>query len=667
MKKTLKILLFFYAIILFIPIFSSMNNEVFHNKIYAEKNMDNTIDIQISQDINVFNQNEVIQTIKDVMNEFQSDIFFTKSHNNIYNKYIYLTSNEYLTTNHYQYNKKITLLTSTRYMIIKPLEDIINQNSLSGLATIQCQKNQEEIIINKLSALLDCDVTKIDSTNDSTNINMFVVLTISAFTILLSIIIIYDQFHKYKLFSIKKLHGYSYIRIWWHEIKPILLNQTIILLTVATIASLITTRQLTADTLELLLRNYKVILITVIVTFIIASLINLGFKKINIIAYIKGNHVSKKFLFFNSFILFLLIFISLSLCSYGKDYAISIISKINNHEQWEVMKDYYIVPTIQQPDNQPEIAGNQWLESNKKLFIELSHSGSIYADFTDFIDDGSIVDGYYYEPRIAYVNNEYLKQNNVIDSNNKLIQVDNDEMSMIILLPDNQKYQEEYIIKDANAMDYKNVKILYYKSNLNLFTYNTKINNNYTNSLQNIVLYVLTDKNGFDSDYDRILAYKSNPFKIKIKNKNELKGILNQYHLNDYYIGCTTAYDDMAQLQNNEMAMLGMIIVSCGIIIVLITKSLYQQIYAYISIHQKEIAIKYIHGYSTWKIYKSFILAHIIGFVILDIIMTILNFGLLYTQISIGVMMIYWFIILYLCIHFKKKHYISHILKGEEL
>ena len=667
MKKTFRILLVIYAVILFIPIFSSMNNEVFTNKVYAEKKMENTIDIQISQNINALDQNKTVKIIQDVMNEFNSDIFFTKHNNNRYDKYIYLTSHDYLSTTHFEYNKKITLLTSSQFMVVKPLEEIINQNSLSGLATVRCQKKQEEMIVHKLSALLDCDINKIDDTRDNININIFVILTIFSFTVLLSIIIIYDQFHKYKLFSIKKLHGYSYTRIWWHEIKPILLNQSIILFTVITISSLVVTRQMTTDTFQLMYRNYKVILMTIIITFIIASIISIGFRKINIISYLKGNHISKKFIFFNSIVLFLLIFMSLSLFSQGKDYAISIISKINNHEQWETMKDYYIVPMIQQPDAQPEIAGKQWLKDNKNLFIELNHKGSIFADFDDFVDDGSIVDGYYYESRVGYVNNEYLKQNNVVDRNNKIIQVDNNEISLVILLPDNHKYQEEFIIKDAKTIDYENVKILYYKSDIPLFTYNTRINNHYSNSLQNIVLYVRTDKNGFDSDYDRVLAYKNNPFKIKVKDKNELKDILSKHHLDSYYIGCTTAYDDMAQLQNNEIVMFSLILVSCTIIVVLITKALYQQIYAYISIYQKKIAVKYIHGYSTFKIYKYFIFIHIIGFIILDILMILLKFDVLYTQFAIALVMIYWGIILYLCIYSRRKIYISQILKGEGL
>lgn len=106
MKKTFRILLVIYAVILFIPIFSSMNNEVFTNKVYAEKKMENTIDIQISQNINALDQNKTVKIIQDVMNEFNSDIFFTKHNNNRYDKYIYLTSHDYLSTTHFEYNKK---------------------------------------------------------------------------------------------------------------------------------------------------------------------------------------------------------------------------------------------------------------------------------------------------------------------------------------------------------------------------------------------------------------------------------------------------------------------------------------------------------------------------------------------------------------------------------
>ena len=49
---------------------------------------------------------------------------------------------------------------------------------------------------------------------------------------------------------------------------------------------------------------------------------------------------------------------------------------------------------------------------------------AIYADFNDFINDGSIEEGYYYQGAVAYVNNEYLKVNKIVDSHGKLIQID---------------------------------------------------------------------------------------------------------------------------------------------------------------------------------------------------------------------------------------------------
>ena len=69
--------------------------------------------------------------------------------------------------------------------------------------------------------------------------------------------------------------------------------------------------------------------------------------------------------------------------------------------QWETTKDYYIIPAIQQTEDGDTIAQSAWLKNTKKAFIELNRHEAIYADFNDFINDGSIEEGYYYPAKEA--------------------------------------------------------------------------------------------------------------------------------------------------------------------------------------------------------------------------------------------------------------------------
>lgn len=138
------------------------------------------------------------------------------------------------------------------------------------------------------------------------------------------------------------------------------------------------------------------------------------------------------------------------------------------------------------------------------------------------------------------------------------------------------------------------------------FSYNSRVIHDYTNSLKNIVVAVRTENNGDDIDYDRIMGYKGNPLKIKAKDKNEVISVLKKYGLEKYPVQIISAYDDMADLNNNEMITTICLILTIGLLIVLMGKAIYQGLYCYVNINQKLIAVKKLHGFSLLKQYVSY-------------------------------------------------------------
>lgn len=146
MKKTLRILVAIYTIVLFVPQFAQAGIRDFENKIYAEKQFENVMTIQIGQDIKTQNSQNVLSHIKGVMDEYHSSIFFTKNESNKYHKYIYTNSQDYfqkLGINGYQ---SIDLLQSQYSLDIQPLDNIVEKHSVNGEAVIVCNQTQSKRI-----------------------------------------------------------------------------------------------------------------------------------------------------------------------------------------------------------------------------------------------------------------------------------------------------------------------------------------------------------------------------------------------------------------------------------------------------------------------------------------------------------------------------------------
>ncbi|WP_050637379.1 hypothetical protein [Candidatus Stoquefichus sp. SB1] len=670
MKKTLRILVAIYTIVLFVPQFAQAGIRDFENKIYAEKQFENVMTIQIGQDIKTQNSQNVLSHIKGVMDEYHSSIFFTKNESNKYHKYIYTNSQDYfqkLGINGYQ---SIDLLQSQYSLDIQPLDNIVEKHSVNGEAVIVCNQTQSKRIKEALENVLD---TQIDIVNDEMNTmdySMFAILIMISFTILLLLIIIYDMYQKYKLFSVKKLCGFSHGDIWLDEITRLLMTCICILFPGYTFLTFIMTQKLNDDVIQFLMTSYQMVIIAIVLIFVFASVAILIFSHVKIGEYLKGKSISDSFLYFNQFIMALLIMVGIMLSMNATSYIESIMARIYNSSQWETMQNYYIIPTIQQTEGDESIAQSEWLKNSKKAFIELSHQGTIYADFNDYFDDGSIEEGYYYQSRIPIVNNEYLKVNKIVNSQGKVICIDEKEERQVLLVPDDDKYDKVRLAEDIKNIGYEkndDVIFVYYKCQQSFFSYNSRVIHDYTNSLKNIVVAVRTENNGDDIDYDRIMGYKGNPLKIKAKDKNEVISVLKKYGLEKYPVQVISAYDDMADLNNNEMITTICLILTIGLLIVLMGKAIYQGLYCYVNINQKLIAVKKLHGFSLLKQYDRYFLLNLSMFFFIAFALIFLQYHILMVLLFVMFAILYWITLFVIKIKRSKEYYTSSILKGESL
>ena len=207
------------------------------------------------------------------------------------------------------------------------------------------------------------------------------------------------------------------------------------------------------------------------------------------------------------------------------------------------------------------------------------------------------------------------------------------------------------------------IRIIYYKDNQKLFTYNSLIVSNYSNSITNPVVQVLTNENGSPEDYDVILGYKYNPYKIK-GSQERIDSILKKHDLDQYASKIITAYDEMSLLNHQEQTLFIAIIMVSIALISLMILMIYQNIHIFIQYHALLLAIETMEGYKPLNKYFYFVTSTITLFVSTFLISLLSHSYFIYTLIVHLVLMTLWGMTYVLSIEKFERKNIIHLLKG---
>lgn len=143
---------------------------------------------------------------------------------------------------------------------------------------------------------------------------------------------------------------FSHGDIWLDEITRLLMTCICILFPGYTFLTFIMTQKLNDDVIQFLMTSYQMVIIAIVLIFVFASVAILIFSHVKIGEYLKGKSISDSFLYFNQFIMALLIMVGIMLSMNATSYIESIMARIYNSSQWETMQNYYIIPTIQQTE-----------------------------------------------------------------------------------------------------------------------------------------------------------------------------------------------------------------------------------------------------------------------------------------------------------------------------
>lgn len=705
MKKVIYLLLIIVSMFSFSLLFENEKLRINNNMERVEQNLSNSYNILLPTSLDKGDQNNVYNTIIDVLKKHNVNIYISKvGPNGEYIKYIYLNDLSYF--NNFQIAKGRTLyledMESDKFLSssntrnenqlglistfdgkevfeIRTLKSIIDDNYLlSGNCTVQLlNEDNIDLFIEDLEKSLNIsgiEQVQINSITPEYYHNQWIIPSMYFIIILL---ILYSILKSYKKYGIQKMLGYSNINIWLKEISTLILIECIILFLVNIVMVLFLFKDYNIYLLQFVKTIFKSSINQIIVLFIIASIPFLYLEKISINEIIKNKLPIKDIIVFNSLLKIIVIVISFNLFNTTIQNYNSIENLFNdNYKSWEKAKDYYVIPnmnikngdiTLEESNNLPD------------LYFNLNKDGTIMADFTNYLPVKYDYNEPEYKRDVAIVNPNYLKENIIYDINNNPISISEYDDNLILLVPEKYKNIEDDLTNlwnkiklgygDNTIYSNQKTKIIYTKSNQEIFSYSLDVNPDKGNMVTNSIVRVITEKNGTGFDYGITIGFEGNPIKIKVDPKldyNEyVYGKLKELGLNKFVEKIVPANDGIAFESKSTYKLLifiigGIFLTTFAMLIIII-----QTILCFWGQYKRQLAIRHFLGYSTLAKYKEYFFLIIGTYLIAFIINTYNNVLNIYIQVLLSLFFLIVDLIFTLCtIKYIDKIKFINIIKG---
>lgn len=653
MKKAIIIIFCILTCNFFSVSYTLTSHEYFNHIVYAEKELPDFYSIQIPHDIMNNDSTQILHTVKNCLDKYQGNLFITKNKDNHYKKYVYLTHDKN------QYLKSTPVFDHTFTFNIYTLDKLLSDGyQLEGEVHVTFPNEPSfNQFKNEMNAILHISIKDLNDSSGQVDYMIWIIICLAAFYFILVLVIIYDLLQNYKLFSIKRLEGYSLFSIGYDYICPIIQSQFLITFIGFFVLTLLVCRHINQSVIHFLIDHFLILFLFLSLTLIICVLMINRFKDVKAIDFLKNKGPSKTIIYFNQVVLFMMVLVILFLSSIGIETGYSLLSRMNNHNEWNTMKQYSILSEVSNVENSDLFTSQSFLNKQKELYQDFNRLGSIYADFNEYDKET------YTFTSMAYVNTNYLKKQVIQDIHGHTIHISEDEKKRVVLAPQNYSKKKIYKMTQAMSDTPHGIKIIYYKSNQKFFTYNSLIVSDHSNSITNPVVQVLTNENGSPEDYDVILGYKYNPYKIK-GSQERIHSILKKHDLDQYASKIITAYDEMSLLNHQEQTLFIAVIMISVALVSLMILMIYQNIHIFIQYHASLLAIETMEGYTPLSKYFYFVKSTVVLFISTFLISLLCHSYFIYTLIIHLILMTLWGMTYVLSIKKFERKNIIHLLKG---
>ncbi|MFT4402276.1 bacteriocin-associated integral membrane family protein [Bacillus sp. SW14] len=445
-------------------------------------------------------------------------------------------------------------------------------------------------------------------------------------------LLIYYIVNESKTIGVLKLHGYSNLRIWFQIVGKLL----IFTFCFSLLLSIICTIFLPGSTFSFIMNTIMKQIINYLIIGSLSILTYFYIRKVKVNLAIKNKKDTNSIFIFNSILKIVCSILIIVIGSSTLNQYSEVKKKQSHLDDWKVSKDYgvfnplYIGHDIEDVNNgKPQLTNDI-----DNIYPILNKMGALLIDTREYEEEFIRLNSRYKGIRSIIVNDNYLKQFPVYNSEKQPISINEREKRLILLVPEKYKQQREKIIKffkedrkeSAVAYDEEflgryvpkylkepKIHIIWTASDQKIFSFNPEVFKAEDNLIIDPIIQVVTENNSLVGDRNTILGNGSrDPLKIKLndrdskKTMNILEPYLKKYHLDDnlkYLVSLNQyALNEIKELHSEISSLLALAAVLAVALVLLIV----QNSVIYFNKKQQKFVVYRLFGIGFFRTYKDY-------------------------------------------------------------
>lgn len=507
--------------------------------------------------------------------------------------------------------------------------------------------------------------------------------------IIIVIFLIYYIFNNAKSIGIMKLHGTSNIRIWFFVIGKLILFTFVLSTGLSLVISIFL-----ANANMPFISNILINQITTLLIIILLSLISyIYISRIKVSGTIKNKKDTNGILVLNYIFKVVCVIALVFMGNYIFERYSEITQKKAVLKNWEISKEYGMFYPFEVGYDSDEVKDGlpRTTRSIDSLYPILNNMGSIFINTRDYEEMTLIQDKNFNGIRSIRVNPNYLKEFQVLKTDNSPINVAEDEINWVLLVPEKYKKNEDDILRYFKERRKENfnydkgflkseipnnilnqeVKIIWTKSNQEIFSFNPEVFKKENNMIIDPIIEVITEKNSLVSDRELILGNGgTDPLKVKLINGDSshtyrtLYPKLVKLKLDDN-LGYIVNIDQLVLNQIYEIGKeINNLLFISAIVLIGFLILLIQSLIVFFSKYEQKFTVYRLFGVGFFSTYKNYFLVFLMTWILQLIIWIVINKDLDFNKYLIILLVAIELIASYITIYLLEKKNMVRVLKG---
>ncbi|KAF1678813.1 MULTISPECIES: bacteriocin-associated integral membrane family protein [Bacillus] len=445
-------------------------------------------------------------------------------------------------------------------------------------------------------------------------------------------LLIYYIVNESKTIGVLKLHGYSNLRIWLQIVGKLL----ILTFCFSLFLSIICTIFLPGSTFSFFVNTVMKLFINYLIIGLLSIITYFYIRRIKVNQAIKNKKDTNSIFIINSILKVVCSVLIIVIGSSTLNQYNEVKTKQSHLEDWKVSKDYGVFnPLYIGHDIEDVNKGKPQLTNDiDNIYPVLNKMGALLIDTREYEEEFIRLNSRYKGIRSIIVNDNYLKQFPVYNSEKQSISINEREKRLILLVPEKYKQQRKKIIKffredrkeSAIAYDEEflgrhvpkylkepEIHIIWTASGQKIFSFNPEVFKAEDNIIIDPIIQVVTENNSLVGDRNTILGNGSrDPLKIKLndrdskKTMNILEPYLKKYHLDDnlkYLVSLNQyALNEIKELHSEISSLLALAVVLAIALVLLIV----QNSVIYFNKKQQKFIVYRLFGIGFFRTFKDY-------------------------------------------------------------